>query len=1052
MAMSKIEVFLSGLPEEEKQVFYAFVSFPDLFFVDWLSVYPPSRLMAVIQSLMKEGWIITKPGDQGCYVWSPDFPRQDITDLMQPDELSRLYRKAIEILLKYNPVDDGIIPTIAGLCLLAGVREEDIDLILKAAVIEEKNHRVSSAIQLYDAILEFTDRFIGTEDQVMSDNTWVSFIKAIERRASLSLFHPSLKKINRFLLAAIGTARRLHDLKSEASLELLIGQNDWMYFQYEQAVLHFNQGWNIIKQIEDEELHKWGLKVQGLTFIIKGQFFRAIEAYEQSLGELESSDNSDFFQLVALNLAFVYTQVGMPQRGLGITETIQNHCQKNENLPLLSYALVTAGIILLEIKQLKNSRSNFERALSLAISERIPMMEVLAGIGLANIECQEGNFSLAAEHYKALWKIRKSSWYHILNFYPLLDTGYILHSKGVSPIDLRPVFDFLYRLKKDDVNPLMYGMIQRLQLDFIENKIPTEEKITILADLEKTVEQMGATFELAKIRIELARLYHQTSDWQTAQSYARKAYDFFSPIARDCFPPDLQHLVPQDKLKKDDRLFDLIIEMGEALTSQENIEKLLTNIITSISRLTGSERAALFIKGEDVSDLKMVASRNLLKEEIDGARFKHTLRNIQAVVNSRDGKIIQYETNGSNSADFRRVIITPLKLGEQIIGVLYQDSRFFSLDVGPDNIKLLSAFASQIAISIDRAQAYDKIAQFNKRLTQENLYYLEEIEELQPFGEIVGVSNVMRILLKLTQKVAPTQSTVLIHGETGVGKELVARAIHRESPRKEGPFIRVNCAALPDSLIDSELFGHEKGSFTGATKTKEGRFELAHQGTIFLDEVSELPLSTQSRLLRILQEKEFQRVGGTKTLRSDFRLITATNKDLSREIATGKFREDLFFRLNVFPIFVPPLRERIEDIPHLAIHFLKLYCSQLKKDYSGISESEMKKLQSYSWPGNIRELSNMIERSVILGESAIRFPDLGDRKVKASTSNQDIKLKDLEREHILEALKKTRGKIGGACGAAELLGLNRTTLIYRMKKLGITNTRHPSILDAAANA
>jgi len=500
-------------------------------------------------------------------------------------------------------------------------------------------------------------------------------------------------------------------------------------------------------------------------------------------------------------------------------------------------------------------------------------------------------------------------------------------------------------------------------------------------------------------------------------------------------------------------LFDLIIEMGEALINQENIDKLLTNIITSISRLIGSERTALFIKDKVTSDLKMVASRNILKEEVEGSTFKNAMQNVQIAANARNGRIIQYEASGPNTPDFRRVIITPLKLGEQIIGVLYQDSRFFSFDVGPDNIKLLSAFASQIAVSIDRAQAYDKIAQFNKRLTQENLYYLEEMEELQPFGEIVGVSNVMRILLKLTQKVAPTQSTVLIHGETGVGKELVARAIHRESPRKDGPFIRVNCAALPESLIDSELFGHEKGSFTGATKTKEGRFELAHQGTIFLDEVSELPLPTQSRLLRILQEKEFQRVGGTKTLRSDFRLITATNKDLGREVATGKFREDLFFRLNVFPIFVPPLRERIEDIPPLAIHFLKLYCSQSNKDYSGISEMEMKRLQSYSWPGNIRELSNMIERAVILGEATIRFPDLGDRKVKtSSTGHQDMKLKDIEREHILEALKKTQGKIGGADGAAGLLGINRTTLIYRMKKLGITNTRHPSVLDATAKA
>jgi len=1050
--MSSMDNFMAGMSAEERDVLYDFVAFPEFFSVDWPTDYPPSRLMSVIQSLLQEGWVIPKPADQGCYVWSSDFPRQEMTDRIHPDDLSGRYRKAIAILLKNALLDDGMTLTIARQCLLAGLREEDLDIVIKAAGIEEKGHRISSAIHFYDSILEFMERFIGREDQVVSDSAWYTFIKAIERRASLSLFHPDLKKINRLLKAAIGTARRLRDLKSEAFLELLIGQNAWMYFQYEQAVQHFDRGWNIIKEMEDEELHKWGLKVQGLTYIIKGQFFKAIEAYEQSLGEVESDDNSDFFQLVALNLALCYTLVGMPQRGLGITEAIQSHCRKNANRPMLSYALVTAGIILLEIKQLKNSRSYFERALELARQENIPMVEVLAGIGLASIECQVGNFGLAAEHYKALWKIRKSSWYHILNFYPLLDTGYILHSKGVSPIDLKPVFDFLYQLKKDDVNPLMYGMIQRLQLGLIDNKTPEAEKIRILTDLEKTVEQMGATFELAKIRIELARLFHQTNDWRKAESYAGKAYEFFSPIARDCFPPDLHHLVPQDRLKKEDRLFDLIIEMGETLTNQENIEKLLTNIITSISRLMGSERVALFIKREETSDLEMVASRNLLKGEIEGADFKNTLRNIQSAANAMDGLIIQYETGGADASDFRRVIITPLQLGARIIGVLYQDSRFFSFDVGPDHIKLLSAFASQIAVSIDRARAYDEIAQLNKRLRQENLYYIEEMEELQPFGEIIGVSKVMRILQKLIRKVAPTQSTVLIHGETGVGKELVARAIHRDSPRKNGPFIRVNCAALPDTLIDSELFGYEKGAFTGATKTKEGRFELAHGGTLFLDEVSELPLSTQSRLLRILQEKEFQRVGGTKTLRSDFRLITATNKDLNQAVADGKFRADLFFRLNVFPIFVPPLRERIEDIPQLALHFLKLYGSQSNRDYAGIPESEMKKLQAYPWPGNIRELSNMIERAVILGGPAIRFQELESKQVKPSTGLEEKKLKEIEKNHILEVLEQCGGKLAGRDGAAERLGLNRTTLIYRMKKLGIEVTRHRVVNDKSAKS
>ncbi len=545
---------------------------------------------------------------------------------------------------------------------------------------------------------------------------------------------------------------------------------------------------------------------------------------------------------------------------------------------------------------------------------------------------------------------------------------------------------------------------------------------------------MGQTFELAKIRIDLATLFLQINDLKQAESYGIKAWEFLKPIARDAFPSNLSHLVSDSNITEENQLFDFVIEMGEALKNQENIESLLTNIITSISRLTRAERTALFIKDKNSSEITMVASRNLVKEDVSDQKFKEVFKAIQSAANNPEGKIIQHEMNGQDSDDFRNIVITPLKIGDKSVGVLYQDSRFFSFDTNSDRIRLLSALASQIAVSIDRAQAYDEIARLNKSLIQENLYYKEEI---RPFGDILGSSNAILNTQYLINKVAPTPSTVLIQGETGTGKELVARAIHYTSARKGGPFIRVNCAALSDTLIDSELFGHEKGAFTGAVKTKAGRFELAHKGTLFLDEVSELPPPTQSRLLRILQEKEFQRVGGTTTLHSDFRLITATNKDLEKEVSTGKFRADLFFRLNVFPISVAPLRERKDDIHPLAVHFLNVFCSQYSKHYSGIPDSEMEKLITYSWPGNIRELSNMIERSVITGESRIRFPDLESNKIADSTDDENLDLKDMEKLQILKALKKANGKIGGKDGASVLLGLKRTTLTHRMKKLGI---------------
>jgi transcriptional regulator with GAF, ATPase, and Fis domain len=1043
--MAKTDEIVLQLTDEEKRIFHTFIAFPDFFSVDWFLGIPdfvPSKVISVILLLDRQKWILPKGGEY--YHWSKHFPRGKIISEIPDEEMLLYYRKSVDILLQQLPESEDSAVMIANQCLLAGIESSDLDLIFNAAFSEEKNHKISSAIRLYDSLLEYIETLLVSDDIDLSGDIWCNFIRTIERRASLSLFHPNLKKINRFLSMGLDMAVHLDDVRSQASLQLLIGQNYWMSFQYEKAVQHFNQGWTIITSINDNDLYKRGIKLQGLSYWIRGQLFKAIHAYEKSLGELEFSTDDDFSLLIALHLALCYTQVGMPQRGLGISEAIERQAQKNENLPLVTYALVTTGMILLEIRQLGNSRIYFDRALELAGNENIPMAEVMSGIGLAGIECLEGNFDAAAEYYKALWKIRKSSWYHILNLYHLFDIGYMLHSKGVSPIELNPVFNYLRQYKKEQINPLTYGMIQRLQLELLEDTKSPKDKISELIRLEKSVKQTGKTFELAKIRIDLARLFVQTNNWQQAERYGRKAWEFLKPIAKEAFPPDLEHLIPHDDVTQDDRLFDLVIEMGEALTNQDNIERLLTNIISSISRLTGAERAALFIKDKSSPDLKMVASRNLVEENIMDDSFKNIFDIIRSAAYGSDGSIMQFETGGHETSDFRRVVITPLKLEKEVIGVLYQDSRFFSFDMSPDKRKLLSSIAAQIAVSIDRVQAYDEIARLNQKLIQENLYYIEEKEEFRPFGEIIGTGETMINLHHLIHKVAPTQSAILISGETGVGKELIARAIHRESPRNKGPFIRVNCAALPDTLIDSELFGHERGAFTGAVKTKAGRFELAHEGTIFLDEVSELPLPTQSRLLRILQEKEFQRVGGTMTLHSDFRLITATNKDLEKEVARGKFRADLFYRLNVFPIFVAPLRERKEDIPLLAQHFLTLFSSQYNRHYPGIPESEMEKLMTYSWPGNIRELSNMIERAVILGEPRIRFPELAGKMSIEAADDEILELRDIEKIQILKALKKTNGKIGGEDGASALLGLKRTTLIHRMKKLGIMIEKKPT--------
>jgi formate hydrogenlyase transcriptional activator len=385
----------------------------------------------------------------------------------------------------------------------------------------------------------------------------------------------------------------------------------------------------------------------------------------------------------------------------------------------------------------------------------------------------------------------------------------------------------------------------------------------------------------------------------------------------------------------------------------------------------------------------------------------------------------------------RSAVSAPMAIKGRIIGTLNIGSRVPG-QYGADDASLLAAIAEQVALAIENLLAYEEIAALKARLEEEKVYLQEEVRTEAAFGDIIGESPAVLGVLASVRHVAKTDSTVLVTGETGTGKELIVRAIHDLSQRKDKLLVKVNCAALPAGVIESELFGHEKGAFTGALMRKVGRFELANRGTLFLDEVGDLPLELQAKLLRVLQDGEFERVGGTQTLKVDVRLIAATNRDLERAVSEGRFRADLYYRLNVFPIVIPPLRERKQDIPRLVRHFAMLYASKMGKNVGNVSADVLERLTAYDWPGNVRELQNIIERTVILSPRG-RF-ELG--AVVAASSGGSSKpqtrsLEDVERQHIAAVLEETAWRVSGEHGAAKILGLKRTTLEARMKKLGI---------------
>jgi len=384
----------------------------------------------------------------------------------------------------------------------------------------------------------------------------------------------------------------------------------------------------------------------------------------------------------------------------------------------------------------------------------------------------------------------------------------------------------------------------------------------------------------------------------------------------------------------------------------------------------------------------------------------------------------------------------PLISRNRTLGLLSL-ARLAAVPFTPLDLEFLSLVGNQVAIAVENALAYQEIAELKDRLAQEKVYLEDEIRSELNFDEIVGRSSTLRSLLQEIETVAPTDSTVLIYGETGTGKELIARAIHNLSARGKSSFVKLNCAAIPTGLLESEMFGHERGAFTGAVAQRIGRFELANRGTVFLDEIGEIPLELQPKLLRVLQEREFERLGSSRTLRTDARLIAATNRDLGAMVEEQKFRADLFYRLNVFPVHVPSLRERQGDIPLLVRHFVQQFARRMGKAVDTIPTETMNALIHYHWPGNIRELQNLVERAVILSSGPILKVPLNDLQAQpAPAATRRIEtLEDAERRHILDALAASDWVISGPNGAATSLGLKRSTLQARMEKLGIRRAR-----------
>jgi len=517
-----------------------------------------------------------------------------------------------------------------------------------------------------------------------------------------------------------------------------------------------------------------------------------------------------------------------------------------------------------------------------------------------------------------------------------------------------------------------------------------------------------------------------------------------------------RHINEQALQRERDRL-RLLLEITNSMTSKLDLRRLVESLSTDLLRVTRCDFCSLLLPDADSGELRMTI---LYNPEPRG----YVCDGIIPIHGSLCGKAFwtgktQYfnhveehrndpDTFGSSVGRpyYQRHMDEGLISGCDlpligrggVVGVLAalkRSARAYS----KDDVAFLEQVASQVAIAVENALDYERAIKDRDAETKQRRYLEEEIRS--EFTEIVGESPVLKTALSLVSVVAPTDSSVLILGETGTGKELIARAIHKLSSRSEKAFVKLNCAAIPLGLLESELFGHEKGAFTGAIAQKTGRFELANKGTLFLDEVGDIPLELQAKLLRVLQEQEFERLGSNRTHKVDVRLIAATHRDLAAMVKQGTFREDLYYRLKVFPIQVPALRQRTEDIPKLVLHFTELYSRRMNKSIKEVPPETMEALVQYRWPGNVRELQNFIERAVILSPHAILRAPISELEPFHTPKEGIVRmngLAEVERDHILRALEASDWVIGGRNGAAERLGMKRTSLVYRMKKLHIS--------------
>jgi transcriptional regulator with GAF, ATPase, and Fis domain len=847
-----------------------------------------------------------------------------------------------------------------------------------------------------------------------------------------------------FLHKALEASEVLGDLRARALLNLHLGRLYYFTDRRDEALVALSLGVDEIEDLDDADMATQSSLFIGIYYFIQGKHKKAfpyLEKAHQLCEEIQDPILKD--PVVPIFLGYCAAYTGQFHRAIGLLDYCTRNSQEGVDLTLVSTMRAVLGTVLAWIGKEKEAGLHLEKAYKEARQANNLLGLYFCGGGLAL------NYFSAGESKKAYEILVKtvnegirgglvrqfaSPW--------ILEMLYEFHQLGFDPIPSFELPEGMDRIM-DGANIHLQGVCLRLKAKMNFGLSGTHMKISECLDQSLSLlRDSGDPVQVSKTLMEMAQFENIQGHRARAQEIAREALTFVEGNAGEFFQKEFRHLLDDkdfflDKEINEERFLDTFLELLESLYPGKNQTEILTKMLSATSQMLGAERSGFFWfpNGAFSKEPQLRASMNLPIWEIQSSSFKLSMTAVHKAKEENkpfSEKLLLNEF--SLGKEFiRSVLCIPIEVKQQGSGVLYYDNSYLDNAFEFLNLSMIRRMIRHTSIVVERNIDYLKVKSQANRLANEKLLLLGSWK-----GKVITQSKSMLRLMEQIEQVAQTESTVLILGETGTGKELVARFVHEKSLRAGNSFVIVDSTTIPDNLIESELFGHEKGSFTGAETRKIGCIEMADKGTLFLDEVGELSLAAQAKLLRALQEKTIRRVGGLSLIPSDFRLVAATNRDLVAEMKKGRFREDLFYRLNVVPFKLPPLRSRDRDPVLLARFFIAHYTKKYMFQDLELSTGDEESILNYPWPGNIRELKNVVERAVLLsGGTHLEF-DLSIRNASPSTDLiSDLPtLNELQRRYIRHVLDHTNGKVSGSGGACEILGVKRPSFYSKMNALG----------------